>query len=197
MARTSPAPSLTDSARAAGQGQSPILTGMLFVVGGLLGLGMLVLVSRQVAQMGGGAPLVHDFLALDASHRAAGSIGAVARNSGSQLLYFAALACAAGASLTLLVGAGLATAGPAHRRLAHRLTTFGLWMALTVCLAAMLPIAGHPFSLGFADAQDVGPATVSWHPVPRALAIASGAGLLLSSITAAPGRRSADAAPVA
>lgn len=172
MARVSPSPRL-----AAPQPQSVGWLLALHLVGILVGIGMAVLVFRQLHGLGGGQPLVHQVLALDESigpHASSGALG-----SGSAMLAISTLAIATAAAVALIIGAVLGC-WPVSRRTAHRLSTIGLWMALGVCLAAMLPGLGYSFG----SSPDMGPGGYDWQPAPKALAIMSAAGLLLSSITA-------------
>lgn len=192
MVRITPSPKLRPGQTPRQSPASYFALVALHVVGAVVGVGMTLLVWRHVEDLGAGAHLVNDLLALDAAPSAAGSISSVARDSGSGLLYFAALACASGAALALLIGTCLAIAGGGHRRTGHRLTAVGLWLALIVCLMAMLPLDGYPFAAASASAA---PAVPEWGAAPRALAFASVAGLLLSAIAGEP-RRAAQRASV-
>ncbi len=196
MTRITTSPGLSGSS-SVGSG-SRLLSSLLAVVASVVGVAMGLLVFRHVAGLGTGAPLVNDLLALDAGpHPTTPSLRAAAADSGSQLLHFAGLVCSIGAAVMLLLGVGLVVAGHRHRRVSRRLTTIGLWLALLVSLAAMLPVGGHPFVLGLAEDSVGGPATAQWPAVSRALAIAAGAGLLLASIEAGPRRRAESAARLA
>lgn len=185
MARILPSPRFAERQPEA---QSVVWLLLFHGVGVAVGVGMAVLVLVQLRGLGDGlgtgSPLVHEVLALDASIGSRSTTGAL--GSGSAMLSFVMLTLATGAAGALLGGA-FAACWSQRRRTAHRLATIGMWMALIVCLAAMLPGVGYPFG----EAQAVLPGHYEWHPAPKALAVASAAGLLLSSITRQRGHRSA------
>jgi hypothetical protein len=164
-------------------------TVLFFLVAAGVGLGLLGMVGSHfailAAALASGSGSVPELLALHGPRTETVGAAAVAADSLSQLVELAALTCAMVAALMLLIGAGLALQ-PRRRRSAHRIATTGLWMALGVALAAMLPIEGYPFSAA-PSAAGV-PAQVQWHLGWKVLALSSVAGLLLSSITA-PNRR--------
>lgn len=182
MARTSVSPQVGQQGS-----QSVVWLVLFYLVGFGVGIGMAVLVGRQLAGIDGGlrtgSPLVREVLALDAS-RGAGSASAGVGSSVAALS-LAMIACATSAAAAL-IGGPAAAFWADHRRTAHRLTTFGMWLALLVCFAAMLPAIGYPFG----EPQDIGPGRFEWHPAPKALAVAAAGGLLLSSITSHRFRRS-------
>ena len=167
MARTTPSP------RAFASGPTepsphPFLLIAHAVTGLVVGLGMGALIFRHLADLGSETPALLDLLALDTG-TGAGSVQAAAADSWSQLLRFVALVCATGSCAALVAGAGV---------------------ALAVCLAAMIPLQGSPFALGFtiAGPSNAEGIAAGWHPASQALAVAAGAGLLVSSIARAQSR---------
>jgi len=165
------------------------LVALFFIVCAGVGAGLLTLVGFHFGSLAAGLALgsgaVPELLALHGPRTQTVGAAAAAADSLSQLVELASLLCAMGAALLLLLGAALALA-PQRRRSAHRIATTGLWMALGVSLAAMLPIDGFPLAVQPSVAG--APADMHWHLGWKALALASGAGLLLSAITA-PHRR--------
>ena len=188
MARTTPSP------RAFASGPTepsphPFLLIAHAVTGLVVCLGMGAVIFRHLADLGSETPALLDLLALDTG-TGAGSVQAAAADSWSQLLRFVALVCATGSCAALVAGAGVALVSRQYREAAHRVITIGLWLALAVCLAAMIPLQGSPFALGFtiAGPSNAEGIAAGWHPASQALAVAAGAGLLVSSIPRAQSR---------
>lgn len=189
MARTEPAPAAAVADPASDHARATAWTVLFFIVAAGAGLGLLAMVGSHFAVLAtglaSGSGSVPELLALHGPRTETVGAAAVAADSLSQLVELAALTCAMGGALMLLLGAGLALQ-PRRRRSAHRIATTGLWMALAVALAAMLPIDGYPLSASQSAAGV--PSQVQWHLGWKLLALTSVAGLLLSSITA-PHRR--------
>lgn len=152
------------------------------LIGLLVGAGMGSLVVGNLAEFGSQAPLVQQMLALGTPGGAT-SLQAVAADSGSHLLEFGALALATGSALALFLGAGAGLLNRDGGGAAYRAVRIGLWMALAVCLLALLPLEGAPFALGYTRPDLAAPpAAVQWHPVLQVLAVAAAAGLLVSAV---------------
>jgi hypothetical protein len=142
------------------------------MLSGAVGMAIGLLIVRHIVGLGPDAALVHDLLAFG-SGPPPDSLSQAALDSGSDLLHYWTLAGATGAAVALVLGV-LLQAGPApHRRIGRTLTVAGLWLALAVSLAAVLPLKAYPLEQG-----DLAPVTTF-----AALALASATGLLLAAVS--------------
>lgn len=179
------------------RGVSTWVLGMVWILASVIGLAMGRIAVQHADALGSDAPFVHDLLALD-SGGVGSSVPDRALDSGSQLLFFAVLLWAVGAAVLLLLGVGAAVLEPAQAETAHRLIRAGLWLAVSLCLATMVPVEGMPMAEGWTAAvgQTTQNGSATWDPLFRNIAVGAVVGLLLLAIAARARREASPEDPV-